>query len=228
MNALHQVQFPAETSEYREKRNELLAAEVALKEQTARVAALRSKLPLGGKLKEDYEFERLDAEGNVVAVKLSELFENGKDSLILYSYMYSAEMANPCTACTSILDAAEGTVEHLRQRVNFAVIAKSPIHRIHALAEGRGWKKLPLLSSEKNTYNSDYFAESSTGAQMPACNVFVKRGEEIFHFYSTELLYVKREGHPRHVDMMWPLWNYFDLIPEGRGTNWFPKLEYDL
>ena len=23
-----------------------------------------------------------------------------------------------------------------------------------------------------------------------------------------------------------PLWNIFDLTPEGRGTDWYPKLEY--
>ena len=30
----------------------------------------------------------------------------------------------------------------------------------------------------------------------------------------------------RHVDMIWPLWNLFDLTPEGRGGNWFPRLSY--
>jgi len=32
---------------------------------------------------------------------------------------------------------------------------------------------------------------------------------------------------PRHVDPIWPLWNLFDFTPEGRGTNWYPKLSYD-
>ena len=31
----------------------------------------------------------------------------------------------------------------------------------------------------------------------------------------------------RHVDMLWPVWNLFDLTPEGRGTDWYPKLRYD-
>jgi hypothetical protein len=26
--------------------------------------------------------------------------------------------------------------------------------------------------------------------------------------------------------MIWPLWNLFDLTPEGRGTSWYPKLSY--
>jgi len=31
---------------------------------------------------------------------------------------------------------------------------------------------------------------------------------------------------PRHVDMIWPLWNLFDVTPEGRGAKWNPKLSY--
>ncbi len=30
----------------------------------------------------------------------------------------------------------------------------------------------------------------------------------------------------RHVDFMWMLWNVFDTTPEGRGTDWYPKLNY--
>lgn len=27
--------------------------------------------------------------------------------------------------------------------------------------------------------------------------------------------------------MIWPLWNLLDLIPEGRGTDWWPSLNYE-
>jgi predicted dithiol-disulfide oxidoreductase (DUF899 family) len=26
--------------------------------------------------------------------------------------------------------------------------------------------------------------------------------------------------------LMWPLWNLLDFTPEGRGTDWWPKLTY--
>ena len=29
--------------------------------------------------------------------------------------------------------------------------------------------------------------------------------------------------HPRHVNMIWPIWSVLDLTPEGRGTTWSPK-----
>ena len=63
---------------------------------------------------------------------------------------------------------------------------------------------------------------------MPAINVFRKTGEGIFHSYDAELFHVAPEPgqHPRHADLIWPLWNVFDLTPEGRGTEWFPKVSY--
>jgi predicted dithiol-disulfide oxidoreductase (DUF899 family) len=60
-------------------------------------------------------------------------------------------------------------------------------------------------------------------------NVFVKRSDGIHHFYGTEMLFAPSEsGHDgRHVDLIWPLWHLFDLTPEGRGTKWYPKLQYE-
>jgi len=52
-STLHSTRFPGETIEYREARDRLLEAEVALRKQTEAVAAMRRTLPLGGPLKED-------------------------------------------------------------------------------------------------------------------------------------------------------------------------------
>jgi predicted dithiol-disulfide oxidoreductase (DUF899 family) len=29
-------------------------------------------------------------------------------------------------------------------------------------------------------------------------------------------LFVPRQGQPRHLDILWPLWNLLDLTPAGR------------
>ncbi len=215
----HDTRFPGESDEYRDARNTLLKAELELREQIESVAALRGKLPLGGKVKEDYEFEELETSpgnGNVKITKLSDLFTNYHTSLIIYSFMFSEEMQSPCPMCTSILDSIEGASQHVNQKVDLVVVAKSPISRIVDFANDRDWKNLRLLSSYNNSYNRDYLAEGEDESQWPACNVFIKREESIHHFYSTELLYVKSDIQPRHVDLMWPLWNFLDLTPEGR------------
>ena len=38
---------------------------------------------------------------------------------------------------------------------------------------------------------------------------------------------VETRYRQRYVDLLWPIWNFFDLTSEGRGTDWLPKLSYD-
>ncbi len=228
MKNFHDKKFPNESDSYREARNELLEAEMNLRRQTEEVADLRRKLPQGGKVKEDYVFEEMDASGNIKQVKLSELFAPGKDSLIIYSFMFSDENEKPCTSCNSIADGLDGMVFHAEQRVNIAIVAKASINRFNDWAKSRGWKNLHLLSSSANTYNRDYFGENEKGNQWPMLNVFRKTGDGICHFYATELLFAPADmgQESRHVDSIWPIWNLFDLIPEGRGIDWNPKHSY--
>jgi len=225
-DSIHNKRFPGESDEYREARNKLLKAEIELRDKIENVARLRRQLPIGGKVKEDYVFEEI-IDGKIKEVKLSQLFKADKDTLIIYSFMYGPKMGNPCPACTAIIDGFNGFIHHLEQRINFAVIAKSPIKRITDFADSRKWSGLQLLSSEKNSFNSDYFAETEEGSQMPMCDVFVKKEDGIYHFWGSELLYSPVEGHPRHMDLMWPIWNFLDLTPGGRGTDWHTKLSYD-
>lgn len=215
------MNFPNESRAYRHARDELLEAEIRLRRNMEAVAALRRALPPGG-VAQDYAF---DAEEG--RVRLSELFTRG-ESLVAYSFMYGPGMERPCPMCTSILDGLEGNAHHIGQRTNLVVVAKSPIGRILAFARGRGWRRLRLLSSHDNNYNRDYHAETADAAQMPMLNVFRRDGGTIRHFYGTELLYAKEEPgqNARHVDLIWPLWNVLDFTPQGRGSDWYPKLDY--
>lgn len=216
------MNFPNESKTYRSSRNRLLSAEKALRRKVEAVAALRRKLPQGGQVPEDYLFEE---EGR--KTRLSELFVNG-DTLIAYSFMYGPKVAAPCPMCSSMLDALDGNSQHIAQRTNLVVIAKSPIARILEFARGRGWSRLRLLSSAGNDYNRVYHGEDESGAQWPMLNVFVRRKGAIRHFWGSELLGAKTEPgqEGRHVDMFWPLWSALDLTPEGRGKDWHPKLDY--
>ena len=231
-SASHSARFPNEGDPYRAARNELLQAELALRKQIEAVAELRRKLPLGGIVPQDYAFEEgageLDKSSASHTARLSELFRPGKDTLVVYSFMYGPEMKSACPACTSILDGLNGTAPHILERVNLVVVAKSPLERIRTFARGRGWHNLRLLSSASNTYNHDYYGESPEGNQRPSLNVFVRRDGVIHHFYHTELLFAPTEPgqDARHVDLIWPLWNLFDFTPEGRGEKWSPKVSY--
>jgi predicted dithiol-disulfide oxidoreductase (DUF899 family) len=226
MTAIH---FPNETATYRTARNKLLEAEIDLRKRVEAVAALRRKLPLGGVVAEDYVFEEAGrTNGAPRQVRLSQLFARGKEALILYSYMYGPAMKAPCPMCTSMLDGLDGQVEHIEQRANVAVVARSPLPRVLKLAKGRGWRRMRLLSSAKSSYHRDYHGENAEGGQNPMMNVFVRRGGKTHHFWGSELLFAApNDGlDTRHVDQFWPLWHLLDLTPAGRGADFYPALVY--
>ncbi len=239
------IRFPGESEQYRQARNRLLEAEATLRRATEQVAAQRRALPPGGLVRDNYLFEQA-SDGS--AALFSELFEAGKDTLVIYSFMFprysgdprpgpaEGETARlpltetPCASCTSILDSLDGAAPHLARRLNLAVAAKSDPDRIRAFARERGWRHLRLLSSRNNSYNRDYHAETPEGEQMPILNVFVRDGERFRHTWASELMYAPRdEGlEARHVDSIWPIWNVLDVTPDGRGTDSsFPGLRYD-
>jgi predicted dithiol-disulfide oxidoreductase (DUF899 family) len=63
---------------------------------------------------------------------------------------------------------------------------------------------------------------------MPMLNVFRREGGgAVRHFWGSELLYVPPEPGQdyRHNDLIDPLWNLLDNVPEGRG-DFQVKLDY--
>ena len=74
------VRYPGESAEYREARDRLLAEEIELRRKMEAVAAQRRKLPQGGEVPEDYVFQSDGDGGEPTDVRLSDLFEPGKES----------------------------------------------------------------------------------------------------------------------------------------------------
>jgi predicted dithiol-disulfide oxidoreductase (DUF899 family) len=239
------VRFPGETAEYRAARNHLLEQEIALRRTMEAVAQARRALPPGGIVAQDYVFQGLGVDGAPALVKLSELFAPGKDSLAIYNFMFPRSASDPrpgpttgatallkleegpCPSCTALLDQLEGAAEHASQRLNLAVVARAPLSRLLAFATERGWRRLRLLSSAGNSYDRDYFGETEDGSQMPMLNVFHREADGVIrHFWGAELLYAPPDPGQdyRHVGTIEPLWNLFDLTPEGRGTDWDEQL----
>ena len=228
MSGMKTVTFPGETPAYRSARAELLEAERALRRQVEAVAAQRRALPPGGALKKDYQFSATGAGGANDSVQFHELFDDGKDTLVIYGFMYAGNGSNPCPMCSAFLDSFDGAASHIGQQINLAVVAKAPPAELQAYGEKRGWRQLRLYSSAGTNFNRDYLAEDESGDQLPMVNVFQKSGDTIRHRYASELFFAGAEPgqNPRHVDMMWPLWQTLDLTPAGRG-DWYPSLAYE-
>lgn len=237
------IRFPGESEEYRRERNQLLQAESELRRQIETVAAQRRALPPGGLVPDDYHFEDI-SDGR--EVRFSELFEAGKDTLVIYSFMFprdpgdvrpgpdSGETAllplreGPCPSCVAFIDQLEGAAEHALQHLSLVVVAKTALPRLQTFVQERGWQRLRYVSSAHNSFNRDYHAETDIGEQRPMLNVFHRDGETVRHFWASELFYAPTDPDqdPRHVGTLEPLWNLFDLTPEGRPTDWDEQLRY--
>jgi predicted dithiol-disulfide oxidoreductase (DUF899 family) len=240
------IAFPGESAEYRAARNRLLEQEIELRRAMEAVAASRRRLPAGGVVPEDYVFHAQGPDGDPLDVRLSESFAPGKDSRVIYSMMFPRASDDerpgprtghaallplaqgPCPSCAAFLDQLDGAAEHASQHINLAIVAKAPIVGILDFARERGWRRLRFLSSADNAYNRDYLAETAEGDQQPMLNVFRRDGETIRHTWGSELFYapVDPGQETRHVGTIEPLWNLYDLTPEGRGADWDEQLSY--
>jgi predicted dithiol-disulfide oxidoreductase (DUF899 family) len=241
------IALPGESSQYRAARDRLLEREIELRRAMEALAAARRELPHGGPVPLDYVFQGAGPDGAPTDIRLSELFAPGRDSLVIYSFMFPRDPGDqtpgprggdtarlplaegPCPSCTALLDQLDGAARHVSDRLNLVVVAKAPLPRVLAFARERGWRHLRLLSSAGNTYNADYFAETPSGIQRPMLTVFHRDGDVIRHFWSSELLYAPMDPgqEPRHVGTLEPLWNLFDLTPEGRPVDWVEQFGYD-
>ena len=233
--------FPGESAEYRRARDQLLDDEIELRRAMERVAVARRALPPGGTVPEDYEF--VGADGRV---RLSALF-GGHTSLAIYHWMFPRHAgddrpappsgplarwpleATPCPSCTALLDQLDGAAAHVTQNLGLVVVAGVPFARMAVVAEDRGWRNLRLVSSAGNTFRRDYHGDGEHGPD-PMLNVFSRAGDgTVRHSWSSELLFAPTDPgqDPRHLGTLEPLWNLFDLTPEGRPDGWDEQLSYD-
>ncbi|MGA7238071.1 MAG: DUF899 family protein [Bryobacteraceae bacterium] len=218
--ATNKARYPNESAEYRAARNKLIAEEIELRRHLERVASQRRALPAGGEIPQDFALN--SATG---PVRFSSLFGD-KQTLMVYSMMYGPQRKAPCPMCTSFLNSWNGTAINLRQRVAIAVTARSPIARLIEFKNQRGFANLPFISDETGEYTRTYV--SPEDGDVPGYSVFSRRDGIISHVYSGEMSGAMADPgqDPRGAPDLDPLWLMLDLTPEGRGADWYPKLDY--
>jgi len=218
--ATNRAHYPNESAEYRAARNALLIEEIELRRHVERVADQRRALPPGGQLVKDFEF--ISESGSI---SLSRLFGE-KDTLMVYSMMYGPQRKAPCPSCTSFLSAWNGVAVNLRERVAIVVTARSPIERLMEYKRQRDFGDLPFVCDFSGEYTRTYV--NPDDEDVPGFSVFTRRDGVVRHFYSGEMSGTMADPgqDPRGGPDLDPLWLMLDLTPEGRGTDWYPKLEY--
>ena len=215
--------FPGESPAYRSARRALLAEEITFRRHMTRLAEMRRALPAGPTINQDYRFK--GADGGEVG--LLDLF-GAKDTLVTYFWMYGPERERPCPMCTNWLGAVNGNAADIAQRVSLKILGRSPVARQTAFAQERGWRNLEFLQTVGDDYAKDLGLLSPDGGENPALVVYRRDGDKVRLFWSSEIgMEMADPGQdPRDAPDIASLWSILDLTPEGRGTDWYPQLDY--
>ena len=180
----------------------LLHQEKALTHMKDSVAALRRRMP-AVEVKERYEFAGTDG-----PVALLDLFE-GREQLIVQHFMFAPEWTEGCDGCSMMADHI-GPLSHLNaRRTSFALVSRAPIDKLTDFRARMGWN-LPWVSAGETTFNEDFGATIS-GEERQAISVFIRRGDRIFHTWST---------NSRGEEPFMLVFDLLDLTPYGRQEDW--------
>lgn len=215
--------FTGESADYARAREELLAAEIEARRVLTRLAEQRRALPPGPVVEKDYRFR--DDAGRDLG--LADLFGD-KDTLVTYFWMYGPERDRPCPMCTDTLAGLNSVAVNAGQRASIKIFGRSLVSRQQAFARERGWQHLVFLETIGDDYARDTQALTPEGDEYPSFIVYRRDGDHIRVFYAAEMPAEAADPgqDPRGPTDLSPLWNLLDQTPDGRGTDWYPKLDY--
>lgn len=215
--------FANESDDYAKAAKALIAAEIEARRALGRLAAQRRALPPGPVVEQAWRFS--DADGHDLA--LADLFE-GHDTLVTYFWMYGPARERPCPMCTDTLSGLNGVAEQVKQRAAFKVLGRSPVSRQLAFARERGWQHLDFVETVSDDYARDLQVLTPEGDEYPAFTVYRRDGDAVRLFLNADMPADAADPgeDPRGATDLSPLWNVLDMTPEGRGTDWYPKLDY--
>ncbi|MFF0709998.1 MULTISPECIES: DUF899 domain-containing protein [Gordonia] len=183
-------------------RSVLLQQEKALTRMKDAVSAARRRMPMV-EVRSDYAFE--GANGRVT---LLDLFD-GRPQLIVQHFMFGPDWEEGCDGCSMMADHI-GPLSHLHaRRTSFVLTSRAPLDRLSAFRDRMGWQ-LPWYSTVGDAFNTD-FGATVDGEERQAISVFLRRGDRVFHTWST---------FSRGEEPFMLVFDLLDLTPFGRQEDW--------
>lgn len=130
--------------------------------------------------------------------------------------------------CTNLLGAINGNARDIKERVALKILGRSPVARQFAFAQERGWRDLNFIQTIGDEYANDLKLIDESGFEWPALVVYRRDGARARLFWASEMSKEMADPgqDPRDAPDIASLWSVLDLTPEGRGTDWYPKLNY--
>jgi predicted dithiol-disulfide oxidoreductase (DUF899 family) len=101
------------------------------------------------RVEKEYRFDTDEGERS-----LAELFD-GRSQLLVYHFMFGPSYDAGCPVNSSIADAIDGVVPHLRARdATLLLVSKAPIEKLQAYKRRMGWS-IPWVSAFRSDFNLD-------------------------------------------------------------------------
>lgn len=172
------------------------------------IFALHEKLYTLKRQQPRQEVEDYELQGQNGAVKLSELFGDRQDLLVVHN------MGRSCVYCTLWADGLNGLLAQITDRTAFAVVSPDEPEAQQKFATGRGWT-FPLYSGKGSTFTKDMGFETGDGV-MPGASTFWKEDGKIYRIAYTWF---------GPSDPFCPPWHLFALLKDG-VNDWEPKYKY--
>jgi predicted dithiol-disulfide oxidoreductase (DUF899 family) len=195
-----------------------LKNEKALTRMRDLVAAERRALPWL-KVEKDYVFDT--SEGKQT---LADLF-GGNSQLIIHHFMWRWDLDQGCASCSLEADHAEGAIVHLEHHdVSYVRVSRAPLEKLETYRRRMGWKA-KWVSSYGSDFNYDFHVSFTPEQlaqgkvyynygmvegfdELPGLSVFAKRGNGVFHTYSS---------YARGNEEVIGAFIYLDMTPKGRN-----------
>jgi predicted dithiol-disulfide oxidoreductase (DUF899 family) len=128
---------------------------------------------------------------------------------------------------TSFVGSVDIPTPDIEQRLAIAIVGRSPVARQMAFARERGGSHLRFYQTVADGFATDYRALVD-GEEGAAVLMWQRRGDEVRLFWAAEG--AAETADPGQDPHLAPdptsLWTLLDWTAGGRGTNWYPKLEY--
>jgi predicted dithiol-disulfide oxidoreductase (DUF899 family) len=222
----------ADRDEWLAARRELLAREREATHLKDAVNAQRRRLPMV-RVDKDYVFEGPDGE-----LRLIDMFE-GRPQLYIHHFMWVDAVDEGCPSCTMAADLSftekDRALLHAKG-VTFAAVSRAPYASIARYKNKHPTWTFPWYSSRDSDFTYDFhvtldprrapveynymtldelrakgFSDADLRGDWPGASVFLRRGDEVFHTYTT---------YARGLDSSSPGYPFLDLTPFGRQEPW--------
>jgi predicted dithiol-disulfide oxidoreductase (DUF899 family) len=180
-----------------------------LAEYRRQIAELRRRMRATQASVEPEEVQDYDLATLAGRVRLSELFGDAKDLIVIHN------MGTSCPYCTLWADGFNGIYRHLAGRAAFVVASPDASEVQRSFAQARGWT-FRMVSHRGTTFAADMGYRSAEGKWLPGISVFRRERGRLWRVSDTRF---------EAGDDFCALWHILDLFPEG-AADWQPRLSY--